>query len=85
MKCSSALPTNFQLIMEKAEFKISKDNFSLFPGKTDFFIVSFNPKLKLDKMSGEIKSKLSVNHTDHPYVQVVNCTGVVNFPNVELS
>jgi hypothetical protein len=54
--------------MEKAEFKISKDNFSLFPGKTDSFIVSFNPKLKLDKMSGEIKSKLSVNHTDHPHV-----------------
>jgi len=53
-------------------------------GKKENIEISFNPNMKTDKISGEIKSKLSI-HFDHPYVQFVQCVGKVCFPNLELS
>jgi len=79
----SQLPTNFSLKV-LPPFSISKDHFSLIPGRSSTLTISFDPSLKADRVSGLSKNKLQVVHLDHPHRDYINLVGEVCFPNLKL-
>ncbi len=80
---ASPLPTNFSLRVVPP-FSISKENFSLIPGRSSTVTISFDSSLKADKISGFSRTKLQVVHLDHPHRDYINLVGEVCFPNLHL-
>lgn len=82
--CNSELPTRF-LLKYAPPFSISKEEFSLLPGKSASVRIEFDPGLKTDRISDTITSKLMIEHIDHTYKQHVDLIGELCFPNIKLS
>ena len=81
--CNSILPANFSM-KSITPFSISKDNFSLLPGKSDKLKIDFDPGYKGEKFSFQESKKLQINHIDHPHKDFVELIGELSFPNLKL-
>jgi len=79
----SQLPTSFTIKVQPP-FSVSRDSFSLIPGRSCSLRVDFDPSLKADRVSGFTRSKLQIAHADHHHKEYVNLMGEVCFPNLKL-
>jgi len=65
-------------------FSVSQEFFQMQPGEKASLQVDFDPSYKVDKISGDQFSRLTIIHQNHPYKDGVDLVGAVCFPNLRL-
>jgi len=71
-------------------FSLDNSTFFLYPKeskkqKSEVIKINFDPTLKYDRMSGIIKTKMRIDHEDHPHKEFVDIEAEFCFPNLKIS
>jgi hydrocephalus-inducing protein len=77
------LGTSMNLLIDPP-FSCATEKLALQPGQSDSILIKFDPGMKQDRLSDNISGKLAISHVGHPQKDLVQLTGEVCFPNLNI-
>jgi hydrocephalus-inducing protein len=77
------LGTSMNLLIDPP-FSCATEKLALQPGQSDSILIKFDPGMKQDRLSDNITGKLAISHVGHPQKDLVQLTGEVCFPNLNI-